>query len=351
MLFSEMVVEEAQGALLAHSLRTAKGKISKGQELSADDVLALRNAGYSRIYAARLEEGDMQEDVAAHSLSKGIAGEHVLVGEAGTGRVYLYAMCDGLLEIDTPAIHRFNEVDQAIALATLLPLAPVRAGQVIATLKIIPFSVKNTLVEQMIAELTAKQNTIIKVRPFALTNVALIQTYLPDTPQKILDKTTATLTTRLERMGGSMALARELRCAHKIDELALAITYMRSRVGCELLVISSASATLDKDDVLPTAIRLAGATVERVGMPVDPGNLLVLGDSAGVPIIGMPGCARSPKTNGFDWVLQRLSAALPVSSRDIAMMGVGGLLTSFSSQPNAGDTTSSDYSRLKGALV
>lgn len=351
MLFSEVAVEEAQGALLAHSLRTAKGKISKGKALSFEDVFALREAGYSRVYAARLEEEDIQEDAAAQSLSRGIAGEHVRAGEAGTGRVYLYAMCDGLLEVDAQAIHHFNEVDDAVALATLLPLTPVRAGQVVATLKIIPFSVKNTLVEQLTAELTVRQSAMIQVRPFALKNVALIQTHLPDTQKKILDKTVATLTSRLERLGGNMSLASELRCGHSIDELALAITFMRSRVGCEILVISSASATLDKDDVLPAAIRFAGGTVERVGMPVDPGNLLVLGDSAGVPIIGMPGCARSPKTNGFDWVLQRLSAGLLVSSRDIAMMGVGGLLTSFASRPDASDTTSFNDSHSKGVLA
>ena len=43
-------------------------------------------------------------------------------------------------------------------------------------------------------------------------------------------------------------------------------------------------------------------------------------------MIGAPGCARSPKENGFDWVLQRLLAGLQVSAADIRRMGVGGLL-------------------------
>jgi molybdenum cofactor cytidylyltransferase len=78
--------------------------------------------------------------------------------------------------------------------------------------------------------------------------------------------------------------------------------------------------------VIPAAIEASGGRITRFGMPVDPGNLLVLGERDGKPIIGLPGCARSPKINGFDWVLQRLCADLPVTRRDIMLMGAGGLL-------------------------
>jgi molybdenum cofactor cytidylyltransferase len=61
-------------------------------------------------------------------------------------------------------------------------------------------------------------------------------------------------------------------------------------------------------------------------MPVDPGNLLLLGHVGGKPVLGLPGCARSPKVNGFDWVLERLVAGLPVGPREIMSMGAGGLL-------------------------
>jgi molybdenum cofactor cytidylyltransferase len=77
----------------------------------------------------------------------------------------------------------------------------------------------------------------------------------------------------------------------------------------------------------------AGGEVRRVGMPVDPGNLLVLGKVGATTVIGAPGCARSPKLNGFDWVLDRLLAGLDVGSDDIAAMGVGGLLMEISSRP------------------
>src|SRR5260370_5866734 len=68
-------------------------------------------------------------------------------------------------------------------------------------------------------------------------------------------------------------------------------------------------------------------------MPVDPGNLLLLGRVGGRVVLGLPGCARSPKVNGFDWVLERLVAGLPVGSAEIMRMGTGGLLAEIPSRP------------------
>nr|CAE47360.1 putative mobA protein [Pseudomonas putida] len=340
MLFSEVAVAEAEGALLAHSLKTAQGRIGKGKVLGLDDVSELHEAGYSRVYVARLEEGDVQEDRAAAVLADALAGAHVEVGEAGTGRVYLHALCDGLLELNVPAIHAFNSQDDAVALATLQPLTPVRSGQVVGTLKVIPFGVPGELVERLLRMLAAECEAVLRVRPFTLRKVALIQTHLPDMQVKILDKTSGTLGARLACLGGNLMLAWEQRCRHHVDELVPVIAAMRSQADCDLLVIATASATSDKDDVLPTAIRRAGGTVASVGMPVDPGNLLVLGNLGGLPVIGMPGCARSPKLNGFDWVLQRLSAGMPVTRGDIAMMGVGGLLGALTTPPDTQDVGS-----------
>jgi molybdenum cofactor cytidylyltransferase len=98
-------------------------------------------------------------------------------------------------------------------------------------------------------------------------------------------------------------------------------------------VVFGASAVVDEGDVIPAGIRQAGGEVIRFGMPVDPGNLLVLGRLGGTPVIGAPGCARSPKENGFDWILSRLLAGLDVPPDAIAGLGVGGLLTEISSRP------------------
>ena len=83
----------------------------------------------------------------------------------------------------------------------------------------------------------------------------------------------------------------------------------------------------------PSALRAAGGEVTRFGMPVDPGNLLFLGQLGARAVIGLPGCARSPALNGADWVLSRLVCGIPVTSADIAAMGVGGLLKEIPTRP------------------
>jgi molybdenum cofactor cytidylyltransferase len=128
----------------------------------------------------------------------------------------------------------------------------------------------------------------------------------------------------------------ETRVAH--DAVAVAAA-LRSQLadGAGLWIVFGASAVVDVADVIPAAIEMAGGRVLRLGMPVDPGNLLVLGEIAGIPVIGAPGCARSPKENGFDWMLNRLLADIPVTSGDIAALGVGGLLTEIASRPQPRD--------------
>jgi molybdenum cofactor cytidylyltransferase len=120
-------------------------------------------------------------------------------------------------------------------------------------------------------------------------------------------------------------VAVDLQTPHETAALAETIAGVAAGPS-ELIVVFGASAITDRRDVIPAAIEAAGGRVEHFGMPVDPGNLLLVGELRGKPVVGAPGCARSPKENGFDWVLQRLLAGLPVGRAEIARLGVGGLL-------------------------
>ncbi|RVA10267.1 4-diphosphocytidyl-2C-methyl-D-erythritol kinase, partial [Mesorhizobium sp. M7D.F.Ca.US.004.03.1.1] len=152
---------------------------------------------------------------------------------------------------------------------------------------------------------------------------------LPGIKPSVLDKTLRVTEARLARTGGR--LTAERRTPHEIAPVAeAAVSLARDN---DMVVIFGASAMSDFADVVPAAIEKAGGTVVRAGMPVDPGNLLVLGTLNGKRVIGAPGCARSPKENGFDWVLDRLIAGLDVTARDIAGMGVGGLLMEIPTRP------------------
>jgi molybdenum cofactor cytidylyltransferase len=131
-----------------------------------------------------------------------------------------------------------------------------------------------------------------------------------------------------------MALAPRKVVPHREADLAAALRDATGQTPrSDLIMVLTGSATSDPLDVAPAAVRAAGGKVLRFGMPVDPGNLLFLGELSGRPVLGLPGCARSPALNGADWVLERLVCGIDVSSADIAAMGVGGLLKEIPTRP------------------
>jgi molybdenum cofactor cytidylyltransferase len=321
MKFGEIPVAEAQGAILVHSLRLGKTALKKGRTLSTADIAEIAAAGIDEITVVRLEPGDVREDPAASRIAAAAAGPGVVTSPAFTGRGNLFAAAKGLLVFDRDRLDRLNLVDEAVTIGTLPPYAIVEPKQMVATVKIIPFAVPEDAVGRC-AAIAAEGGPLLRVAAFRPLVVGMVQTRLPGLKESILDKTREVTLGRLEALGCSLALER--RCGHRTTELAAEIAAMIGEV--DLLLIHGASAIVDRRDVIPAAIEAAGGIVDHFGMPVDPGNLLLLGHVRGKPVLGLPGCARSPKVNGFDWVLERIVAGLPVGRREIMSMGAGGLL-------------------------
>lgn len=327
MRFGPIPIEEAEDAILAHGVRAQGLSLGKAHRVTAADIVALREAGIREIVAARLDPDDLDEDTAATRLAAALQCDGVRLGPAGTGRVNIHAETAGVFRVDARLIDAFNLVDPAITIATLADYAIVAEGALVATVKIIPFAVAGRLVEG--ACRVAGSGEAFSVAPFRPHRIGLVQSRLSGTKETVLDKTARLTAERLTRSGSWIEA--EMRVNHDPKELAEAINI--SIENTDLVVVFGAAAVSDDRDAIPEAIRLAGGRVERTGMPVDPGNLLVLGEVGGKPVIGAPGCARSPKVNGFDWVLDRLIAGLPVTSTNIAAMGVGGLLMEIPTRP------------------
>ncbi len=329
MRFARVPTQEAEGAILAHSIRVEGGTFKKGRVLDAAAVAALRAAGQTTVVAARLEPDDVAEDDAAAALAGAVAGAGLRVGDAFTGRCNLFAERPGLLEIEVAVVDAINGVHEALTMATLAQRDAVAAGQLVATIKIIPFAAPRNALERCLA-LVREAGAVIAVAPFASRRAALIQTLLPGTKTTVLDKTARVVEQRLQALGSRVV--REIRCAHDEDEVSAALAAVLAD-GAEIVLVAGASAIVDRRDVVPVAIEMAGGRVLHFGMPVDPGNLLLLARHGTTPVIGLPGCARSPKFNGLDPVLERLLAGVPVGARDIMAMGVGGLLKEMVGRP------------------
>lgn len=327
MKFGAVNVSAALGAMLAHSLVCAGRRLRKGHILTQDDLTALKEAGTETVVVVRLDADDVNEDDAAAALANALDAEGVRTGGSATGRVNLFARHHGLLRVDASAIDRFNGVDPAITIATLPDHSQVATGDMIATIKIIPFAIHQSTLS--LAVKAAGQAGILRVLPFMSARIGLVATILPSLKPSVMDKTARLLQARLD--ASNSRISRECRVPHDDESVAAALRTLQPQ--CDLIVIFGASAIVDPEDVIPAAIRRAGGDVDHVGMPVDPGNLLVLGHLANVPVIGAPGCARSPKENGFDWVLSRILAGEKPTARTIMQMGVGGLLKEIASRP------------------
>lgn len=332
MQFGQVSVSDAMGAILAHSLRTTSGVFRKGRVLSVADAEVLAASGYREITVAELDADDIAEDAAAARIAAALAGSAVRVGGAFTGRANLYAEAHGIACIDAKRVEALNAIDEAVTLATLPPYHRVAPRQMLATVKVIPFAAPAKSVEA--AEQLLAGEPAIAVAPFVKKRVALISTQFAETRLQILDKNRSAIDARVEPLGSSVV--HEARIRHDTGELAEAIQSARA-TDADPILIFGASAITDRRDVVPAAIVAAGGEVTHFGMPVDPGNLLLLGQLGNTTVLGLPSCARSPKVNGFDFVLERLLANLPLGRAEIAAMGVGGLLSEIHTRPQPRD--------------
>jgi molybdenum cofactor cytidylyltransferase len=345
MKFGPVSPREAEGATAVHTIRQGSLVLKKGTLVGPAEVAALEAAGIKDIVVARLEPGDVSEDKAAAEIARAVAGQGVHVDRAFTGRANLFAEKAGVLVVEKELIDRLNRVDEAITFATLPAFKPVVEGEMIATVKIIPFAVDETALKSALA--TAGK-PFIRVAPYKVKKIGVVSTLLPGLVAKVVEKTLRVTQERLTPAGATIVAER--RVPHEQGALAKAIDEVLN-AGAELVVVFGASAIADRRDVIPAAVEAIGGRIEHFGMPVDPGNLMLIGQARGQPILGAPGCARSPKENGFDWVLMRLLAGLPVSREDVTGLGVGGLLMEIVTRPQPRSDPEPAHDRRVAAVI
>jgi len=329
MRFFERSISGALGCLLAHTHRIQGRVIKKGKQLTEEDLASFAGSGIDSIMVAEIENLDVEENAAAGRLSSRFLGFGVEAGRASTGRCNLFSATDGLFRVNKSDIDRFNSIDEAITIATLPNHSRVTKGTMVGTVKIIPFSVPDETI-------TKCENTLgesisaMEVSAFKRKQVGILLTEMPGTNERVLERASDSLRARVERLGSEVKL--EVRCSHSIDEVSQALQKVCLE-ECDLVLMLGSSAITDRRDVLPQAVEAVGGAIEHFGMPVDPGNLLLLATKGDTQIVGVPGCARSLKPSGFDWVLERMMCEIAVSGAELMRMGVGGLLKEASNRP------------------
>lgn len=330
MKFGEVTLDAAAGTILAHSVRVTDGVLRKGRRLNEEDVTRMRQAGLNAVTVAELEDGDLDENAAALRLAEALDAPGLSASGGRTGRANLRADAAGVALIDAETIHRMNAVDEALTISTVRPFDAVAAGQVTATVKLITFGLPASTVDAC-AAIARAENPPVRVAPYDTSlKVGLVQTVLPGLKESIIAKATSATAARLADMG--LAIDTERHCAHSTAGVTEALAEMTT-AKCDIVLVLGASAIVDRRDIVPAAITAAGGQIDHLGLPVDPGNLMLFARLGDMRVLGIPGSARSPRLHGFDWVLQRLVARLAVTPEDLTRLGVGGLLKEMPGRP------------------
>jgi molybdenum cofactor cytidylyltransferase len=327
--FFRCALRSAKGLTLAHSIPLGRKAIKKGTMLTAEHILALTNAGIEDAMVVKFDDDDMHENNAAETITKSIISQDIRLSKASTGRVNIYATSAGLFKANLGAINRLNSLNDGITLSTITINKVVSEGDMIATLKIIPYALPKSVVSKAVSQV--KEVPLFFLAKWKNYTPLLITTHLKEPNLDLNNKILSTLNQRLQRLGNSVGMMETSK--HHEGYLSKVIK-MGLETDHNLLFIVGASATQDIKDVVPAAIQLAGGTVTRFGMPVDPGNLLLVGYLGKMLIIGLPGCAKSLQKNGFDWVLERIIAGETITDDIVNRLGVGGLLKEPPSRPS-----------------
>ena len=334
MKFGPRPLDQAAGKILAHNLADEHGRrlLRKGHRLSEQDVDRIRALGRASVYLAELEPDDLSEDEAAVRLATAVAGDGVRLTGRSTGRTNLLAAQLGLLTVDAGRLAEVNFVE-GVTLASLRDATVVPQGQLVASVKVIPYGLARATVEQFEAEAT-ERGPILQLLPINPRQVALVLQGSTHVRQQLMDDFVPPLRSRIEAWGSHWLPARYVafELGGEEERLAQALREVIDS-GADLILIAGETAIMDSHDLIPQSIRLAGGRVECFGAPVDPGNLLMLAYLDGVPVVGVPGCARSRRENVVDWLIPRLLAGQRLTRADVVQMGHGGLLAEIHERP------------------
>ena len=329
MKFGEVPLEEAVGGILAHKLYDAAGKLifNKGHLLTAADIGVMRQQGLKCITVKQLSAADLHEDEAAERIGAVVAGSNVRMRAPGVGRANLTTTKRGVLHVNVRTLELINNIDDGITIATLREYSLVNAGEMVALVKVVPFGVPAARVVDVerIAETSA---SVLQVRPLESKRVALIVSGTDATRTRLMNSFHEPVRRRIEGWGSQ--LLEPTFTAHNAASIAEAI---QAHADAELILVAGISAIIDREDVVPSALLRAGGSITLHGVPVDPGTLLMMGYLGEVPVVGAPGCIKSPKTNVIDWILPRLLSGERITRANLVSMGHGGLLKDIAERP------------------
>jgi len=293
------------------------GPLRKGHRLAAGDLAAVEQASWSELLALELEPQDVHEDPAGRRLAAAVAGEGVSPGEMEGGSFPLVARQRGLVELDAERLARINLIPDLAAYAHPHGYVAVE-GDVVGRVKVVPFVTREERLRE--AEEIARSG-LLSVRPFVGVRAALL--VHEQIAEAALERARGSFEEKLAFFGSWLSTAKAV--AGTPEAIAAAIGE-ELRNGARFLLFAG-SRSMDPQDPVLRALEIAGARLERHGVPAYPGTLLWLAYLGDIPLVGAPSCGIFSRTTSLDIVLPRLMAGDHMGARELAELSAGGIIS------------------------
>jgi len=295
----------------------------KEQLLEEEDIGHLGRMGKVHVFvkdeALFNAEDWAHEDEAAEAFARAMAGEGVEYRlPPREGKLVLTAARDGLFMLTTQRLEAFN-LTPGVMCASRPGFSRVERGMRLAGVRAVPLYLPRTNFFQALSAIG--ETPICSVLPLRPAKVGILVTGNEVYQGVIEDRFIPIITAKVR--GYACEVVKSLIAPDDCAAIGRAVGALRE-AGAEL-IITTAGLSVDPDDVTRRALEECGLQDELYGLPVMPGGMTLLGRMDGIRILGVPACALYFKTTGFDLLLPRVLAQVPVTRHDLARMGEGGL--------------------------
>lgn len=320
----EIKTVDATGHILCHDMtRIVKGeekdaRFRKGHVVTAEDIPVLLSMGKENLFVWEKQEGMLHENEAARLLCDLCKNDYMEESPVKEGKIELTAQQDGLFCMDVERLEAINALGE-IMIAARSNHLPVKAGDKLAGTRVIPLVIAEAKMEQ--ARQLAGDEPLLKIMPYQPKKCGIVTTGNEVFSGRIKDQFSPVVKEKLEEYGGTVIGV--TLCGDEPAKITAEIKAFLDQ-GADL-VVCTGGMSVDPDDRTPAAIRDTGAKIVSYGAPVLPGAMFLLSYLEGKPILGLPGCVMYARRTIFDLVLPRLMADDPVTARDLAKLGNGGL--------------------------
>ena len=319
MIFKIIASRNASTCILAHSIKLDNFSLKKGKILNEEDVCMLLKYKIENVYVAIIGKEDYSENYSAKKIAKHISSAELYEPEATNGRADLFSKTSGMLKVNNEKLFKINSIFPEIAVCTLKNYSVIKKGQLVGNVKILPYALNKAKVDKILKDETIKK--IFKVSKVKIEKIAIIYT---SNNIKFLkkEKILTAVNNRLKNF--DLEVNFEEICKHNHKDLCKKIKSVMKK-NPDLILIYGESSISDLNDVVPRAILASKGKVLSSLLPTDPGNLLLLGSIQKTNLIGVPGCAKSIKRNGFDDILERICHGETFTKKKLLDLAEGGL--------------------------